>query len=280
MTLIGKQLTTAQRVISILVVMTAALGCAALLSWNPFPFIGVGVLLLVVSLWISRSPSKGTYYTIQQKGTGMESLEKWDEQQITLAIGRYRGDVNLLSKYIDGLVGRFVMGQDTHTMEVRTKFLQTFNKHAEVARESYKWQRYMQGGRAAQEEDLADLRAKIALQQAQNELAGASIDAELVKLQKQAKRLDVQIEIARSEKAIAELKKPDPPPPPPPQEGPTAEEVHARKKSALQAREKQIREEIAISKEDSSLEEDLKQRKLNGLYEKLTEIHDGLIELL
>jgi len=160
------------------------------------------------------------------------------------------------------------------------RILQTFNKHAEVARESYKWQRYMQGGRATHEEDLADLQAEIALQKAKNELGGVSVDAELVELQKQAKRMEVMIEIARSEKAIAELKKPDPPPPTSAQQGPTAEEVRARKTSALQAREKQIREEIALTKSDASLEEDIKQRKLNALYEKLTEIHDGLIELL
>jgi hypothetical protein len=202
--------------------------------------------------------------------------EVWDEGEISLGIERYRSNGNVLGRYIDGVVSRFVMGQDMRTMEVRSKFLETFNRHAEIARQSYKWHRYMKGGRAALEEDAADLEAQIKLQKAKNDLAGTKTDPELEELQKKAKRVELQLQIAQSEKAIADLNKVASPPP----EGPSAGEVREQERAELDAREMRVREAIRITEADPTLSEEQKQRKLNALEEQLAEIHEAQAKLL
>jgi hypothetical protein len=169
-------------------------------------------------------------------------------------------------------------------MQSRIAFLEQLNVHtalsnkqAELLRERYKWQRSLRDGRAEMEEDLEDMEVQIKIQEAKNQMAGIMVDQELIELQKKANRLEVEIEIARKKKTIADINKPDPPPPAAP---PTAAEITARKRAGLQASEKRIREEIKQTKNDLTLDDELKQRKLNGLYEKLTEIHDALIALL
>ena len=206
----------------------------------------------------------------------MDLPTRWDENAITLGMERYRGDRNLLRRYVDGILGRFIDGQDKTTIEKRTAFLESFNRYAEVRRENFKWQRVFEK-RAKLEEDLADAQAEIALQRAKNDLDGISVDPELIELQKKAKRLEVEISIAQSNKTIADLNKTEPPPPPP---GPTAAERRVKQKEDLQAREKRVKEEIEHTKKDPDLDEELRQRKLNGLYEKLTEIQDALIAML
>jgi integrase len=135
----------------------------------------------------------------------------------------------------------------------------------------------VEGGRAKLEEDLEDLRVGIELQKAKNELDGAKADPELLELQKRARRLELSLEIARSEKAMADLNKPDPPPPPQPLSG---KEVRERKKVTLAAREKEVREAIQRTKDDPTFDEEQKQRMLNNLDEKLAEIHGEQADLL
>jgi hypothetical protein len=105
-----------------------------------------------------------------------------------------------------------------------------------------------------------------------------SRDPELAELQKKARRMELQLEIARTEKAIAELNKPELPMPaslPQP-----AAETREQKRAKLAAREKQVREEIRITEADPTLSEEQKMRKLNGLEAKLAEIHEEQTALL
>jgi hypothetical protein len=207
----------------------------------------------------------------------MQMPEVWNEGEISLGIERYRSNGNMLGRYVDGVVSRFVMGQDMRTMEVRSKFLETFNKHAEIARQSYKWHRYMKGGRAALEEDAEDLQAQVKLQKAKNELAGVKGDPELEELQKKAKRVELLLQIAQYEKSIADLNRPAPPPPP---AAPSSSEVRQQQTKELDAREKRVREAMRITQADPTLSEEQKQRKLNALEEQLAEIHEEQAKLL
>jgi len=276
MTNSDRSLTPNQWIIAIGAVAALSAWYAYYISLSPWPFIGLGAVLLLISFLLPKSTASGEVGMANQKGIGMDLPQRWDENAITLGIERYRGDRNLLRRYVDGILGRFIDGQDKTTIEKRTAFLESFNRYAEVRRENFKWQRVFEK-RAKLEEDLADAQAEIALQRAKNDLAGISVDPELVALQKRADRLEVEIQIAEREKTIADLKKTEPPPPPP---GPSAAERRASQKEDLQRREKQVREEIEHTKKDPDLDEELRQRKLNALYEKLTEIHDALIALL
>jgi len=260
-----------------------------LTSWQPVPLIVVGAVLLIASFLLPKTePSSTPGTAVQRIGGGEREMMKlpdsWDKQQIIRGVGRYLADTNLLVKYVDAVVTRFITGQDTRTMQSRIAFLEQLNAHtalsnkqAELLRERYKWQRSLRDGRAEMEEDLEDMKVQIKIQEAKNQMAGVMVDQELIELQKKANRLEVEIEIARKKKTIADINKPDPPPPAAP---PTAAEITARKRTGLQASEKRIREEIEQTKNDLTLDDELKQRKLNGLYEKLTEIHDALIALL
>jgi len=204
----------------------------------------------------------------------------WDERQISLDIQKHRGNPGVLSTYFDGVITRFVTGQNAQTVEVRTKFLQSFNKYAEVARESYRWKRTIEGGRATIEEDLADLQAKVRLEKAKAELDEVGGDHELAELQKEEKRLEVMVQIARRKKELEEIAKPDPSPPLPPPPGPTLAETRAKQKVGLDASEKQVREELRIVSADPTLTEEQRRRKQNALEERLSEIHEQQVMLL
>jgi hypothetical protein len=235
---------------------------------------------LLVSFFLPKSKSKAGAGTVIQKATTMSIPSKWDEHQIAADIDRYRSDRGMLGTYIGGIVTRFVAGQDVKTVEARLKFLQTFNKYSEVARESYKWQRYMQGGRATLEEDLEDINAKIKLTKAQAELENIDGDHELAELERKARHLKVKIDIAESEKALEAIMKGDPPPPPPPPPGPSASDLRAKEKANLDASEKEVREQMRLVSVDPTLTDELRRRKLNALEERLTEIHEEQVRLL
>jgi hypothetical protein len=201
----------------------------------------------------------------------------WNEDEITRGMERYQQNRGLLSSYVDGIVSRFVMNQDIRTMQVRTQFLEQFNKSAAVAREAYKWQRYLQGGRAKDEEDAADLRAKLELEKARKELLGLTEDPELAEIQKQVDRLNLRLQLASVQKQIDDLNRPAVSPAPAP---PSQREIRERRQIVLAEREKEVRKAIRETDEDRTLEEDLKQRKLNGLYDKLSEVHEEQAKLL
>ncbi len=248
-------------------------------SWSPGPFIVSGGLLFVASFFLPKAKSKGGGLTVQ-KGKDMSLPEIWDEGQISLDIQKHRENPGMLSTYFDGIITRFVMGQNVQTVEARTKFLQSFNKYAEVARESYKWKRSMEGGRATLEEDLEDIRAKVKLEKAKAELDEVGGDHELVELQKEARRLEVMVEIARKKRALEDINKPDPLPPPPPTPAPSAAELRAQEKAELDASETQVREQIRIVSVDPTLSEEQRRRKSNALEERLAEIHENQVRLL
>jgi hypothetical protein len=237
----------------------------------------VACMFVVMSFSIPKSAA--TSHALQ-KGIAMQLPQIWDERQISLDIERHRSNPGMLSTYFDGIVTRFVTGQNLQTVEVRTKFLQSFNKYAEVARESYKWKRMIDGGRATIEEDLADIQARVRLEKAKSELDEVNGDHLLAELQKEAKRLEVMVEIARKKKQLEDIAKPDPPPPLPPQPGPSASEIRAMEKAELDGSEKKVREEIRIVTIDPTLSDEQRRRKLNALEERLAEIHEKQVRLL
>ena len=102
----------------------------------------------------------------------------WNEKEVGLGFTRYQNSPTMLSSYVNGIVSRFVMGQDMQTVQARVAFLEQFNKFAEVSRESYKWQRYMNGGRAKLEEDAEDAKAEGVLRQAQADLEMSALDTD------------------------------------------------------------------------------------------------------
>ena len=197
----------------------------------------------------------------------------WNEHEIGLGLERYKSNPTMLGKYVEGIRARFLMGQDKHTIETRAKFLDSFNKYAEIARESYRWHRYLKGGRAALEEDHADLEAQIKVQTSRNALEGLQADPELIALQKMAARLEAQLAIARSQKALDDLKNPPP-------SAATASDARLRQRRDLEQREEEVIRKIRQTEADSTLGRELKERKLNGLNEKLAEIQEESTSLL
>ena len=279
MTINGKPLTANHWIIAILAVGAFCAAFVRFVSSSPWPFVGVGALLLIYSLLLPKDSSSGETAMVHQKGIDMELPSRWDQNEITLGVERYRGNPNMLRRYMEGIFGRFVDGQDTQTLDVRTKFLESFNKYAEVRREAFKWQRVMQK-RATLEEDLADIQAEIALQKARNDLDGTTVDAELLALQKKAKRMEVEIQIAQSEKTIADIKKPEPPPPAPPPAPLSAKEQRELRKMELRTTETEIRQEMARTVSDELLTDEQRQRKMNALEDQLALIHEELAGLM
>jgi hypothetical protein len=202
----------------------------------------------------------------------------WNEKEVSLGFTRYQNSPNMLSSYVSGIVSRFVVGQDTRTVQSRIAFLEQFNKFAEVARESYKWQRYMNGGRAKLEEDAEDVKAESVFRQAQADLELGALDTDI-------KRHEKLLQIERLKRELDELNKPEPPPPPPPPPLPspprqTAAEVREQQSRELDERENRVIEQMRITRANPTLSEEQKQRKLNGLEDTLAQIHEEQARLL
>lgn len=229
-----------------------------------FPLFG-GVLLV---LWSLFAPHKAEQIT-EPGELQMLIPDKWNEHDISLGLERYRGNPNVLGRYVDGILSRFIAGQDKRTIEVRTAFLESFNQYAAVARESYKWQRYMKGGRAKMEEDAEDARAEAAFKQAQADLQLVELDTEL-------KRQEKLLQIEKLKREMADLNKP--PAPPVPRTSPS--ELREQKRRDLKQRENRIVEEMRITRANPTLSEDQKQRKLNALEDTLGQIHEEQASLL
>ena len=242
----------------------------------------IGALLVAISFII---PEKGgTMQKLEAKeGEIVEMPQSWDEHEIELGLERYKHSPNLLSTYVDGICSRFIMGQNMQTMQVRTKFMETFNKYAEVARESYKWQRTLKG-RAKIEEDIKDLELQLKLNRSKAGLDGLKDEGELRALEAERQQLEKRLQIEQIKKQMADLNKPDPPPPPPP---PSAKELREQLRREadeirreLDEREREILRAIKETKADPTLSKEQKQRKLNMLEDQLAEIHEQQARLL
>jgi hypothetical protein len=257
------------------IVVFAALGglCFVLSQFWVVPLAGGAILLG----WSWIAPEKETALQLTEGetfgGSGMQLPAIWDEKEVGLGLMRYQKNPGLLSSYVSGIVSRFVIGQDTRTMTTRIAFLEQYNKLAEVARESYKWQRYMNGGRAKAEEDAEDAKAHASLRRAEAELELIELDTDI---QRQEKRLQIE----RLKREIADLNKPAPSPPPPPPRGPSTAEIRAQDLRDLNERENTVIEAMRITRANPTLSEDQKQRKLNGLEDALAQIHEEQARLL
>lgn len=236
----------------------------------------------VLIAWSWIAPQKTGLLVADRKdlgGSGMILPAVWNEKEVGLGFTRYQHSPNMLSSYVNGIVSRFVVGQDMRTVQTRIAFLEQFNKFSEVARESYKWQRHLNGGRAKAEEDTEDAKAQLNLQQAHSEL-------ELLELDTDIKRHEKLLQIERLKREIADLNKPaaspppPPPKPPPPPPAPSAAEVRKQNLRDLEERERRVIEEMRLTGANPSLSEDQRRRKLNALEDTLAQIHEEQARLL
>jgi hypothetical protein len=261
---------------AVVLLVVALLLCALFLSplW-PLPLCAGAALILWSKVAPSNTSSTDGGRTLMSREPEIQLPALWDERQIGSTLEKYKDSPTVLGRYIDGILARFVVGQEQRTMETRTRYLETFNKYAEIARESYKWHRYMTGGRAKLEEDAKDTKAEAALREEQAKL-------ELLDLEAEIQRAKKELELKKLRKAIEDVDKPEPPPPPPPAvpRQPSASEVREQKRQSLKTREQRVRDEIQVTQSDPTLSEEQRQRKLNALEERLSEIHEEQVQLL
>jgi hypothetical protein len=238
--------------------------------WLPIGLVGVS--LIVISRIGAPSSNRANGDLVMHPSDPEIFLpEKWNEQQIAQGFVRYQERPNLLTKYVGGIVSRFVMGQDMHTMEVRTKYLETYNSYAAIAREAYQWHRYMHGKRAMHEEDLKDLRAEGALKDERE-------DQELKSLERDAKRQEIKLKMEKLKRESEEANRPAPAPPPQPTV-PSTSEARAQKRRDLEEREAAVLEQIRITRINPTLDPDQRQQKLNALEDALNRIVAEIAEL-
>jgi len=248
------------------VAIAAGFFLLAIHEYWPIPLVA-GALLLG---WSWLAPPKAQLM-LSSGDTDMLIPEKWDEREISLGLERYKGNPNVLAKYLDGILSRFLAGQDKRTIERRAAFLESFNEYAAIARESYKWQRYMKGGRAKLEEDTEDAKAEAALRQAQ-------ADLDLVELDKELKRQEKLLQIEKLKREMAELNKATSASPS--AQRPSASEARDQKRRDLNERENRVIEEMRITRANPTLSEEQKRRKLNALEDVLAQIHEEQAGLL
>jgi hypothetical protein len=259
-----------------LVILCAVVGGAGLLLSRFWALpLGAGAVLLAWSWFAPQKTGLMIAGREDNGGSGMILPAIWNEKEVGLGLTRYQNNPGMLSSYVNGIVSRFVVGQDTRTMQARIAFLEQFNKFGEVARESYKWQRLMSGGRAKTEEDAEDAKAEFALRQVQSELELGALDTDI-------KRHEKRLQIERLKRELEELNKPAPPPPVhlPQPSAPSASQAREERLQEVNEQEKRILEEMRLTRANPTLDEDQKQRKLNALEDRLAQIHDEQAKLI
>jgi len=272
-------MTAKQRIILMVVIGLAVGGLGLVLSQFWALPLGAGAVLLAWSWFAPQKKGLMLAHGNNDGGSGMILPAIWDEKEVSLGFTRYQDNPNMLGSYVSGIVSRFVVGQDTRTVQTRTAFLEQFNKFAEVARESYKWQRYMNGGRAKFEEDAEDVKAEGVFRQARADLEMGALDTDI-------KRHEKLLQIERLKRELEELNKPappSPPPPPPPLPSPprqTAAEIREQQSRELDERENRVIEQMRITRANPTLSGEQKQRKLNALEDTLAQIHEEQARLL
>jgi hypothetical protein len=105
---------------------------------------------------------------------------------------------------------------------------------------------------------------------------------DLLDLDTDIERAKKLFELRRIQKQTEDLDKPAPlplPAPEPPRQ-PSASEIREQNRQSLKLRERGVRAEIEITQSDPTLTEEQKQRKLNSLEERLSEIHEEQVQLL
>ena len=272
----GPEMTDEQRWVGWLLIVGAFVVFAVATPEYWLRFGVVGVLLVAISFVIPFMKKGGAMEKPEAKeGEIVEMPQSWDEQEIELGLERYKQSPNLLSTYVDGICSRFIMGQNMQTMQVRTKFMETFNKYAEVARESYKWQRTLKV-RAKIEEDIIDLELQLKHNRSKAGLDGLKDEATLRALEAERQQLEKRLQIEQI-KQMADLSRPDPPPPPPP---PSEKELREQLRRELDEREQAVLRAMKETRANTSLSKEQKQRKLNILEDELAEIHEQQARLL
>ena len=96
----------------------------------PIFLIPVGVAMMAAAMSRKKKRSKETGL---MKTPEIILPSTWDEGEITRGLERHRGDEGLLGAYIDGIISRFVLGQNTRTIAVRMAFLKTLKWTARLA---------------------------------------------------------------------------------------------------------------------------------------------------
>jgi hypothetical protein len=276
MTIAGRPLTADRWIIAILAVGAVCGAWMRFVSLNPWPFILLGVLLLLLSFLPPRDSYSGQGVVVYQKGSGMEGTDvitKWDESKIKTAVhstlvSQGSGAVRTL---LSGILSRFVDNQNAQTFKERTAFINTQIEYVET------WTKLQVVGREAarteRKEDLKD-------DEIQVKEKGLGHNLELIDLQHELEMEKLREQLAETRHRRSSIGKEPPAPPPPPPPPPSAREVREMRKVDLRARETEIRQEMLRTEADTYLTDEQRQRKMNALEDQLALVHEELAGLL
>jgi hypothetical protein len=216
----------------------------------------------------------------ERRGNTMDDVEmvddvllpkKWNEDTIAIHLEGYKDDQGLLSKYIGHLYTRFIKEQETKTAQKRIEFLETFNKYAAVARETYKWHRTLHGPRASREEDALDHAAEAEALRKQTEAEKAKAEYESVTLDRDITRLEKEIKKTELQNRLAELKNPGSRDTGPKKR--TKADVNADI-AAINAEDQKIDNDPAMKPEEKMRRKNINAKKRESLFEELEKMED------
>ena len=272
MTISPRPISAVHWIVSIVALIVLSFGCFRFVTTSPWPYIAVGVLLLIVSFALPKSIFTSEHSLMRQKGPDMDGLgliTDWDEGKIKGAVHSTltsQGSAAAMT-LISGLLSRFADGQNAQTFTQRTAFLKTQIEYAET------WTKLQVARREAerteQREDIKDDKVGIDKKDVDHALELSDLKHELEK-----ENLKRQLDEARYNRSKVGK---EPPPPPPP---PSAKEVREMRRVELRATETSIREEMARTQADPLLTDEQRQRKMNALEDRLALVHEELAELL
>lgn len=246
--------------------------CYAAFSKFWWVFLGLGVGLTVWSFFLPELRTTISIPTLSEEQFSMDRSDlsipqSWDTHAIGLEVHKIKGDSSLVKSFVDSVVDRYVLGQDSKTAKVRIEFLKTKLEELTLSKELQASLDELQFRHISNEITTLELQNRKSSLQMQTEEA-----KEIAELTRQRDALKIKLEIAEMKKKMTELE--TPPPEKPKVRSP--EEIRKEKQEQLDRDIKECEKHIQELKADTSLSEESRRKRENILSKKLDSLYTEL----
>jgi len=262
------------------VVIVAGIAFIFLISAYWWIFLAVGGVLTAASFFIPQSnpvPSGEIILAGQKENTSMISgssgsfiiPQNWDPADIGIQVRRLQPDSSLVKIFVDSVVNRFIVGQDSQTAKVRIEFLKSKLEELKLSKELQ-----------ASLDDLAFRSLNLEIQQLElnKKKSGLQMETarqlEILELERKRDTLKLKLEIAGLEKQIIEVNAPVLAPAKAAERSP--EEIKREKKQQIERDIEGYEKESREIRSNSLLPEDTKRRRENIISKKLEALYEEL----
>jgi hypothetical protein len=232
-----------------------------------------GSILTAASFLMQKTKTVTLWHTPAGEGgktdmTGSPFLipKNWDPKEIGIQIRKLQGSAHLMNVFVDSVLTRLVIGQDTKTAKTRIEFLKSKLEELNLSKElqsSLDQLNFRELNLEIQELELGQKKSTLQME--------AERQKEVFELERQRDALKLKLEIAQLKKQMDEVGSPA-------KSAPTRspEEIKKENKEKKQQEIRNCEREIEEVEKDTSLSENGRRRQVNILSRKLDHLYEEL----